>query len=228
MNTTKRLLTAAATAGPLFVAVSAAQALARDGFDLTRHPLSLLSLGDHGWIQVANFLLAGVLFVAGSVGLRRAMAGAPGGRWAPRLIGAFGVCLIIGGAFPADPADGFPPGTTAPAHPSWHAMVHAMAPATAFLLLALACFVFARFFARRGDRTRAAASVVVGLALFAPDAFLASDGFFVALAVAVVIGWTWASDVAFHLARALDAAPRRTASIDADFRGTVDEEGRSR
>ena len=36
-----------------------ARALARDGHDFSYHPISLLALGDHGWIQVASFLLCG-------------------------------------------------------------------------------------------------------------------------------------------------------------------------
>jgi hypothetical protein len=57
-------------AGPLFLVVWALQAFTRDGFDPGRHPLSLLSLGDLGWIQIANFVATGALFVACAVGLR--------------------------------------------------------------------------------------------------------------------------------------------------------------
>ena len=38
-------LIGAVVAGPLWVTVSVAQAATRDGFDITRHPLSLLSTG---------------------------------------------------------------------------------------------------------------------------------------------------------------------------------------
>ena len=68
---THHLLAGAIVAGPLFLAVSLTQAFTRDGFDLRRHPISLLSLGEFGWIQVANFVVCGALFIAGSVGLRR-------------------------------------------------------------------------------------------------------------------------------------------------------------
>ena len=44
----KGLLACGVIAGPLFVAVWLAQALTREGFDPTYHPLSLLSLGDLG------------------------------------------------------------------------------------------------------------------------------------------------------------------------------------
>jgi hypothetical protein len=47
---------------PLFVGVVLVEAVARQGFDLVRMPLSLLSLGDAGWVQRANFIVCGLLF----------------------------------------------------------------------------------------------------------------------------------------------------------------------
>src|SRR5258706_11269109 len=58
-------------AGPVYVVVSLAQALTRDGFDLSRHSWSLLSNGDLGWLQISNFIVVGVLTIAFAVGLRR-------------------------------------------------------------------------------------------------------------------------------------------------------------
>ena len=97
--------------GPLFVVVGLVQALTREGFDLTRHPLSLLSLGDRGWVQIANFIVAGVLMLAFAVGTRRSLGDGPGRPWAPVLFGLYGVGLVLGGAFTADPALGFLAGT---------------------------------------------------------------------------------------------------------------------
>lgn len=56
---TRSLLGYGIIAGPFYVAVSLAQALTRDGSDLTRHQWSLLANGDLGWIQVANFVVTG-------------------------------------------------------------------------------------------------------------------------------------------------------------------------
>lgn len=112
---TRTLLACGTVAGPLFVLVVAAQMLTRDGFDITRHPLSLLSLGELGWIQVTNFVVSGTLFVAAAVGMRRAMVEGTGATWGPRLIGLFGSCLVWAGVFVADPADGFPG-----RHSAWH------------------------------------------------------------------------------------------------------------
>ena len=63
----KNLLACGIVAGPLFLAVWLVQALTRDGFDPGRHPISLLSLGGAGWIQILNFVTAGVLYVATAV-----------------------------------------------------------------------------------------------------------------------------------------------------------------
>ena len=45
---TRALLAAGVVAGPLFYVMVGIQALTRPGFDIRRHPLSLLSLGDLG------------------------------------------------------------------------------------------------------------------------------------------------------------------------------------
>src|SRR5262249_7847804 len=54
---TRALLACGVLAGPLYMAIYLGQALTRPGFDITRHPASVLSNGDLGWIQVANFLV---------------------------------------------------------------------------------------------------------------------------------------------------------------------------
>jgi hypothetical protein len=48
---TRGLLGCGIVAGPLFVGVTAVEALTRDGFDIRRHGISLLALGGSGWIQ---------------------------------------------------------------------------------------------------------------------------------------------------------------------------------
>jgi hypothetical protein len=117
------------------VTTVAVQALTRDGFDLRRHPLSMLALGEHGWIQVINFISAGVLSLIFAVGVARRLQDGPGSTWAPRLLALFGAGLVIGGIFRADPALGFPAGAPAgyPEQLSVHGTIHAFAPPLAFL-----------------------------------------------------------------------------------------------
>ncbi len=107
---TKSLLGYGVIAGPFYVVVALAQAVTREGFDLARHQWSLLSNGANGWIQIANFVVTGLMVIAFAVGLRRALEPGRGARWAPRLIGVYGASLIAAGIFRADPALGFPVG----------------------------------------------------------------------------------------------------------------------
>src|SRR5262252_10837611 len=105
------LLTLGSAAGPLYIVVGVAQILAREGFDWTRHALSLMSNGPWGWVQVANFLASGLLVIAGAAGLQRVMPTGRGRTAGPLLIGIYGLGLAGAAFFSADPALGFPPGT---------------------------------------------------------------------------------------------------------------------
>jgi len=199
-RTTRALLACGTVAGPLFLVVAFVQVFTRDGFDLTRHPLSLLSLGDLGWIQITNFVVAGLLYLAGAVGMRRVLHPGRGGTWGPRLVAVFGLALVWGGVFVADPADGFPPGTPdGTATLSWHGVLHSLGPPMGFLALAAACFVFARRFAVVKRHGWAAYSAATGVALFVPDLFLNHDWFAVVLALSAVAGWSWLSLTAARL-----------------------------
>lgn len=142
------------------------QALTREGFDLAVHPLSLLSLGAWGWVQITNFVLTGVLFTGFAAGLRRVLDADPGGRWGPRLLAFYGVVLVAAGVFTVDPMYGFPPGAPEglPATLSWHAILHQLTFLLAFIGLIIALFVFARRFATRGECGLAASGLVTGLA----------------------------------------------------------------
>src|SRR5215813_11948966 len=76
---TRALLTCGVIAGPLYIAVGVTQMFIRPGFDIQRHALSLLSNGDLGWIQIANFIVTGLLVIAGALGMRRVLRGSRGG-----------------------------------------------------------------------------------------------------------------------------------------------------
>jgi hypothetical membrane protein len=146
---TRLLLLAGTIAGPLYTAVGLIQAFTRPGFDLTRHTLSLLENGTLGWLEISTFLLSGLLFVAGAIGMRQVLRGSRGGTWGPILIGLVGVGLIGAGCFTADPGFGFPPGTPT-GGVSWHGLLHLIVSALSFLALFAGCMVFVRrFFAQR-------------------------------------------------------------------------------
>ncbi|WP_248964857.1 DUF998 domain-containing protein [Sphaerisporangium perillae] len=208
---TRRLLTCGLVAGPLYVIVVGVQMLTREGFDISRHPISLLSLGSLGWIQIADFVAGGLLSVAFAAGLRRALHPGPAGTWAPLLVGLYGVGLIAGGIFVPDPALGFPPGAPGgtPDQFSWHGLLHAFAPPVAFTALVLACLVFVRRFVvlrRWGWALYSAATAVTALALVA---WPGQDGLSVRLAVAVVLTFAWTTALAARLMGELSSAARR-------------------
>ena len=140
---TRVLLFAGAVAGPLFALLAAGQVLLRDGFDLRRHPLSLLATGGPGFVQIINFLLAGLGVVCLAIAVRRTVTDGVGRRWLARLIAVFGLGLIASGVFVMDPENGFPIGTTEePASEmSWHGIAHIVAATVAFTGLAVACIV---------------------------------------------------------------------------------------
>lgn len=131
---------------PLFYALVVMQMLSRTGFDIRKHPLSLLSLGDAGWIQVANFIVIGVLAIACAVGLRQALRSSSGHTWGPLLVAIYGLGMIVAGIFPPDPLPGFPPGAVLgiPQQMSGHAVMHGAGFLIAFASLIGACAVFGR------------------------------------------------------------------------------------
>jgi hypothetical protein len=207
-NVTRSLLGWGAVAGPFYVLVSLAQALSRDGFDLTRHQWSLLENGELGWVQVTNFVLTGVMLLVFTVGLRRALVGSPGGTWSPVLTGIFGLSLVAAGAFRADPALGFPPGTPADTGAvSSHGIVHFAAAGVGFVAVAASCFVLARRFWGEGDRRLAIFSRATGVVFLAGFLCVASGAGSVAANLAftgaVVLVFGWLAVVAVHLYRCL-------------------------
>jgi hypothetical protein len=204
-TTTPSLLLAGAVSGPLWACVSLVQAAVRPGFNLTRHPLSALSDGDLGWVQIANFVVAGVLLILGASGLRRALAGTVGGQWTPRLVRIAGFGLVAAGAFVMDPADGFPVGTPAgmPATMTWHSYGHMVAGSVSFIALIAACYVLGRHFRRAGDRGRAIASRVAGTALLVGNGWAMTGGRAgsLTLAIGAITAMLWVSFVAALLRR---------------------------
>ena len=197
---TKTLLQAGVVAGPVFLSVVGAQLLTRDGFDVMHQPISLLSLGAAGWVQIANFIVAGLLCCAFAAGLSRVLTTGRGSTWVPRLIALFGVGLVAGGVFTPDPALGWPPGTpdAIPQSFTWHAMIHAAAPPLAFTALVLAALVMARRFRAAGRRGWALCSAVSGLVALIITAWPDQGTASWRLVIGVVVGFAWLTALAVH------------------------------
>jgi hypothetical protein len=165
---TSKLLTAGYIAGPFFIALSLLQAFTREGFDWIRHPASLLSLGDLGFIQIANFVITGMLFIACAVGLKRVVTAGVGRKWLSPLFALVGIAFILGGVFVADPAFGFAPGTPEgmPKTMSWHSILHGIAPVIGSLAISAALLIFARRLWKQGWRRASIVPVLVVIVSF--------------------------------------------------------------
>jgi hypothetical protein len=212
---TTRLLACGIVADPLFIAVVLIQAFTRDGFDLSRHPLSLLSLGDLGWIQIANFVVTGALYVACAVGMRRVLRSGRWGTRGPRLVGGVGVGLIVAGIFVTDAGAGFPPGAPAGAPEiSWHGILHEVGFLLSFVGLIAGCLVFVRRFAALRQRGWVAAGVATAVTAVALTMWPDLDSISVRLVIASAILFGFVAALAARLTRGLARATTKDESDD--------------
>lgn len=195
-----RLLLAGVAAGPLFFTSAITQMLTRDGFDITRHPISQLATGDLAWIQIATFVIAGAGALALAVGLGRTMSAGTGRRALPILVGVFGAGLIAAGVFTMDSENGFPAGTPdePAAQMSWHSIAHSAAAAAAFTALAIAALVLSVRYARRRAALPAVASALAGLVLLIP---ISPEYMSIQIAVNGLVAFTWTTALAISRRR---------------------------
>ncbi len=204
---TRTLLLGGVIAGPLYLAVGLIEALTREGFDIRRHSLSLLSNGEFGWIHIALLIATGLLVIGAAIGMRRAFADGIGRTWAPLLLGLYGAGLIASGIFVADPSFGFPPGTQEgpPVVITTGGLLHFVAGGIGFLGLIAACFVMARRFGSLGRQGWKNASWITGAVFLLGFIGIASGsgsgwtilGFW----IAVIVSWAWLSAVSAELRR---------------------------
>ena len=138
---TETLLVVGAAAGAVFVAVLLIEGALRPGYDSTYHTGSALSLGERGWIQIANFLQLGLGMFAFAVGVHQTLNSVVGAV----LVAIFGLGAIVAGVFRMDPMRGYPPGapTGTPAELTWHHKVHDVAGPIMFLAILGACLALA-------------------------------------------------------------------------------------
>ncbi|WP_214326328.1 DUF998 domain-containing protein [Nonomuraea sediminis] len=212
----KWLLRCGVVAGPLFVVAFLIEGATRGHYNPLRHPVSSLALGEYGWTQTANFIVAGLLTLAFAFGVRQALK-AEGGTtrgtlWGPILVGAWAVMLIGAGIFTTDPVSGYPPGTAAmrAEYTNLAAELHDLISLPGFIALFAACIVFAIRFARLRQPSWAIYSALTGAAflttfILATLAFsqnpslVAYGGLF--QRIAITSGWLWLTLLATRLLR---------------------------
>lgn len=194
-STTRQLLALGAAAGPVYLLVGLGQILIRPGFDVTRHPLSMMANGDLGWVQVANFLVTAVLIMAGAVGLMRAESGR-GLRVSAILIFIYGLSLVGAALFKADPGAGFPLGAPeVVTEISFSGLMHFATGGVGFLALIAGAITRAVVHFRRGEAGWGWFALVTGVFFFAAFVGVASGagnsvtvlGFY----AAVVLAFVW-------------------------------------
>lgn len=200
----RTLLLAGAVAGPLFYLSAIAQMATREGFDLRVHPISQLSTGEWGWIQVLTFAIAGAGLICLALGHRAVLTEGAGRAVIPLLLGIAGLGFIAAGLFPQDPSHGFPVG--APSGPAtettWHALVHAVAAIVGFTAIAIAAVVALVRAIRERRPMPAVGHAIVALALLAP---VSPEIASVQVAVTGLFAFGWCTATAIRLLRTLDA-----------------------
>jgi len=191
---TRSLLGWGVVAGIFYLMVGVTQGLLRDGFSFAEHPLSLLMLGDFGWVQQTNLILTGLMVTAAAVGLQRAMKPNKRATRTGIALGIYGLALIGAGIFAPDPVDGFPePSSTAEA--TTNGVVHLAFGGVGFIALAVAAFFISGWYRERNETASAGRARWAGLVIligFLGGAALATDTVGVILLwIAVLTGWVW-------------------------------------
>jgi hypothetical membrane protein len=201
-------------AGALFITTFLIEGATRPDYNPLRHPVSSLALGPTGWIQVANFMVAGALYLALAAGMLRARRAQPvGPRAGAVLIGAVGVGLLGSGAFSTDPVSGYPPGTPDfPASYTTSGALHDAFSLPVFLGLPAAAIIYSWWFLRHGNRGWAGYSLATSLAFLV--AFALTNAAFsqaphlvdyggLLQRTTITLGLTWLTLLAIHTHQAV-------------------------
>ncbi|NOU92928.1 DUF998 domain-containing protein [Paenibacillus sp. LMG 31456] len=202
-NGIRKLLMGGAISAPFFYAIVLVQVFTRTGFDIKRHAISSLTLGDLGWIQRTDFIVTGLFAVLAAFGIRSLLRGGVGSTWGSLLIGIYGFGMATAGIFRPDPGLGFPSGTPEgmPASMSDEAALHSAAFFMSFICLIAACFIFARRFAEQGKRVWSvycmASGIVPPLLIILGFSVISWIG--VIMACSGIIAFGFVSVIATHL-----------------------------
>jgi hypothetical membrane protein len=190
---TRSLLGWGVVAGPFYVVVSLILALTRPGFMLSQHALSLLALGDGGWMQRTNLVLTGLMVAVAGLGMTRAIRNGRG-----LAVGALcivdGLALMLSAVFLPDPATGFPPGSEGGQF-STSGVLHLLFGALGFLAITAAAWACSRWGRDEGLLMLARNSRILAICVlvgFVGGAALATNTVGVILLwIAVVAQFAW-------------------------------------
>lgn len=142
---TKILLSCGIIGSLLFVSLFITEGATRANYNPYHHPVSSLSIGVSGWIQILNFITSGLLFIAFAVGLKRSIKHFK--NIGASLIGIVGIGLIGAGFFTTDPVYGYPENQPLLlAQYTLHGHLHDLFSILVFICLPWACLVFRKYF----------------------------------------------------------------------------------
>lgn len=157
---TRALLTFGAIGPAIFMITFFIDGATRPGYEPWRNFVSQLSTGERGWVQIANFVLCGVLLLIGTAGLLRTRTS----RAVTVLIGVVAVGLVAAGIFVTDPGFGYPPGEWTPSQQTFHDAIHGVMSVIVFFTLSVVAIVVA--LQAWSSRLWAWYSLLSGLAVF--------------------------------------------------------------
>jgi hypothetical protein len=124
----------------LFVTVFTLEGAIRAGYDPFGIYVSELSLGPRGWIQRANFVVFGLLFLLFARGVTAEFPRGKASKAGPVMLAIVGLSLLASGLLVTDPKALLGNQTT------WHGILHGIFGALVFSLAPVSCFVFGRRF----------------------------------------------------------------------------------
>lgn len=187
---TRSMLGWGVVAGPFYLIFGLILAVTRQGFDLTRDALSLLLIGNLGWLQWLNLALSGLMTIVAAIGLSRTAAWS---RTAAALVGVYGLCLVLSAIFPPDATESFPPGAgggefTTPG------ILHFVFGALGFVSVGTAAIIAGSWSNWRGTRAALGsriAGVVIMVAFIVGGVLSSRPGGVGFIWITVVVTWAW-------------------------------------
>jgi len=199
---TRSMLGWGAVAGPFHLVFGLILALTRPGFELTRDALSLLLIGDLGWLQWLNLVLAGLMTIVAAIGLLRTP------EWSPTaaiLVGGYGLCLVLSAIFPPDATESFPSGAGGGEFTT-RGLFHFVFGGLGFVSVGVAAIIAGFWLSRpqtRGAMWSRIAGVAIIVTFIAGGALSASPGGIGLIWFSVLATWVWLAIISIAAYRAI-------------------------
>lgn len=194
MTIQRGLLWCGAVGSALFIVIFLINDVVKPDYDPVRDAVSEAEIGSGGWLQIANFIVSGLLITASSVAVANTV-----NRWTGVLVALVGGGLALAGVFVSDPVP--------TDHATWHGTIHNVVGTISSAALIAACFVAARWQATALWRWY---SIAVGVAM--PLTFVvaiaATETLGIWQRLTNVIGWTWLVVLALRAMRAVATSDR--------------------